>query len=59
MNTPYKEQAQMIKLLVNEIASKSDLYAEVNDNPYYDDLEYVINKLKKIDHFLSENYIKK
>lgn len=59
MNTPYKEQAQMIKLLVNEITNKSDLYAEVNDNPYYDDLEYVINKLKKIDHFLSENYIKK
>ena len=51
----YKEQYNEIKELLNSIDKKSKVFAETHDNPYYDDLTYVIETLTAFNAFLTKH----
>ena len=51
----YKEQYNEIKEILNSIDKKSKVFAETNDNPYYDDLTYIIGSLTDVNTFLTKH----
>ena len=53
----YKEQYKEIENLLNRIQIKTKNFSEIEQNPYFDDLSFVLNELKDIDSFISDKYL--
>ena len=53
----YKEQYKEIENLLNRIKIKTKNFSEIEQNPYFDDLSFVLNELKDIDDFMNDKYL--
>jgi len=52
----YQEQYKEIENLLSRIQIKTKNFSDT-ENPYFDDLSYVLNELKDIDNFLNDKYL--
>ena len=55
----YKEQYKEIENLLNSIRIKTKNFSEIEENPYFDDLSYILSELKDIDNFINDKYLHK
>ena len=55
----YKEQYKEIENLLNRIRIKTKNFSEIEENPYFDDLSYILSELKDIDNFINDKYLHK
>ena len=53
----YKEQYKEIENLLNRIKIKTKNFSEIEKNPKFDDLSYILSELKDIDNFINDKYM--
>jgi len=54
----YAEQRDEIRRLTDRINTKITNFARQTESPYFGDLGWVLEELKELDHFLSDEYLK-
>ena len=52
----YKEQYKEIENLLNRIKIKTRNFSEIEKNPNFDDLSFILDELKDIDDFINDKY---
>ena len=55
----YKEQYKEIENLLNRIKIKTKNFSEIEKNPNFDDLSFILGELKDIDDFINDKYMVK
>ena len=53
----YKEQYSKIDILLDRIKTKTYNFSETIQNPFFEDLFFVIKELEDIDNFLDDKYL--